>query len=246
MDAIVKSSVPAASPPAKITLHAEERHYLQSVMLDAAWLFPGPLDPNALQASLQALLEQYPILAGRRRGQAVVLDNSGVPFSTRHRKGSAIGDRHGAKNMGPGNLADRRSFFVPVMTVRVTLFADGTSALGIAMPHDIVDGFSFYKLVQLWSILHNEGPTTTLPYQWDRSVVLKSEAAKKAEAEPPVGVASSIPAVLSGLAMQILAGCAQVGTASEPGTFPCCLLLCCLPLSCLLLRCLPLYCLLPR
>jgi len=205
----VRSPIAAKSPPDEYRLHAEERHYLQCVVLDCAWLFPGSLDAEALQSSLAALLRNFPILAGRRCGRKVVLDNSGVPFSMRTQAGSAIHfvGKSGAPNNGPGSLADRRVLKTPVLTVRVTHFEDGTSALGVAMPHDVVDGFSLYKVVQLWSILHTDGPDAPLPYHWDRGVLQSSGAT--APAATPAGAASAIPAVLSGWGMRLVASLAQ-------------------------------------
>eukprot|EP00966_Prymnesium_polylepis_P168807 3903316-Prymnesium_polylepis.1 len=149
---------------------------LENVLLDAVWLYDAPLDPEALSASLAQLLSMYPILAGRHDGSnGVVLNNHGVAFSVQTLSGSAF--NYAAPNPGPkhGLLADLRDKnkmkqgLEPLMTVRVTNFADGTSSIGICISHALVDGFSFNKLVQIWLQGHKKGFPSEPTYSFDRN-----------------------------------------------------------------------------
>ena len=181
---VIRSPDSAASPPKLFKLLAADTHLCDAIVLDSVWFFDKHLDAASLQRSLQELLRLYPALAGRRApGGMIALNNAGVPFSVLERTGSARAvlalpeePQRGmfAECHGPKSVAAGRS---PIMTVRLTHFEDGTSALGVATSHALLDGFSHCKLVQLWGIWHTTGcfPPGS-PYTMDRAALSVSES----------------------------------------------------------------------
>ena len=180
---VVRSPDPAASPPNLLKLLASDTFACDAIVLDSVWFFDKHLDAASLQRSLQELLRLYPALAGRRAPGGIALNNAGVPFSVLERTGSARAvlnlpeePQRGmfAECHGPKSVAAGRS---PIMTVRLTHFEDGTSALGVATSHALLDGFSHCKLVQLWGIWHTTGcfPPGS-PYTMDRAALSVSDS----------------------------------------------------------------------
>ena len=155
---------------------------MDAIVSDSVWFFDKHLDAASLQRSLQELLRLYPALAGRRTPGGIALNNAGVPFSMLERTGSARTvlelnePQRGmfAECHGPDSVAAGRS---PIMTVRLTHFEDGTSALGVATSHALLDGFSHCKLVQLWGIWHTTGCSPPgSPYTMDRAALSVSDS----------------------------------------------------------------------
>ena len=106
-----------------------------------------------------------PALAGRRSSEGIVLSNDGARFSAREaHPGSA---RDWAKTDTHEELPAVRDFAdipsscaggeQPLLTVRVTNFADGTSAIGIASPHSLMDGKSYFGVVSAIAAAHSQG-----------------------------------------------------------------------------------------
>eukprot|EP00960_Hanusia_phi_P062510 765173-Hanusia_phi.AAC.3 len=146
----------------EILLHSIDLVTCSGWVLDPVWFFKGKLDPSGLKHSLARLLSLFPALSGRLGPHSVQLSNQGVPFTTRRRSsGSAY--QYTEQEPRRGEYVDVRCYKrvlsgqEPLMTVMVTLFGDGTSALGVAMSHVLGDGFSLYTLIALWCELHNQG-----------------------------------------------------------------------------------------
>ena len=179
---VIRSPDSAAAPPKLFKLLAVDTYHMDAIVSDSVWFFDKHLDAASLQRSLQELLRLYPALAGRRTPGGIALNNAGVPFSMLERTGSARTvlelnePQRGmfAECHGPDSVAAGRS---PIMTVRLTHFEDGTSALGVATSHALLDGFSHCKLVQLWGIWHTTGCSPPgSPYTMDRAALSVSDS----------------------------------------------------------------------
>lgn len=135
--------------------------------LSATWFYSGPIDADALCKSVEGLLAHLPALAGRRSWPfAIVLSNKGVRFSSCNGyPGSARTHLDDPSydfcdcQSGTGMVLG----FEPLMTVRVTNFVDGTSCIGISMPHSITDGKSFFAIVSALAAGHGHGTFELTP-----------------------------------------------------------------------------------
>lgn len=149
--------------------------FLDALLLDATWFYNKALDPVAMRASLAQLLTLYPCLAARRSTTGLDLCNAGVAFSVQTLPGSARDYLKGEPRHGI--FADVREWQKmrqgkePIMTVRITNFEDGTSALGVFITHALVDGFSFNKIMQIWSEGHMRGFPDAQVYSFDHKII---------------------------------------------------------------------------
>ena len=149
--------------------------FLDGVLLDATWFYNKALNPAAMQASLTKLLTLYPCLAARRSTTGLDMCNAGVAFSVQTLPGSARD--HLNSEPRHGIFADVRDWkkvkqgMEPIMTVRISNFEDGTSALGVCITHALVDGFSFNKIMQIWSEGHMRGFPDAPVYTFDRKMI---------------------------------------------------------------------------
>lgn len=128
--------------------------------LAATWFYDKPLDAAAIKATLEAAVTAMPALAGRRTSDGIVLSNKGARFSVCEEHAGSARDWARADDevvAAPGvrSFVDTPSSCSggeqPLFTVRVTNFADGTSAIGIAAPHSLMDGQSYMSVVVVGS-----------------------------------------------------------------------------------------------
>ena len=145
--------------------------WMDAMYLSGTWFYEKPLDARAIQETMKALVLRVPALAGRRCGwNGIALSNAGARFSVcEAHPGSAYdyvdrADGPPRHIEGPtlrGLLADAPLTAFggdePLFTVRVTNFADGTSAISIASAHSLGDGKSYFGLVQAFAAAHNHG-----------------------------------------------------------------------------------------
>ena len=149
--------------------------FLDGLLLDATWFYNKALDPAQMHASLTKLLTLYPCLAARRSTTGLDMCNAGVAFSVQTLPGSARD--HLNSEPRHGIFADVRDWkkvkqgIEPIMTVRISNFEDGTSALGVCITHALVDGFSFNKIMQIWSEGHMRGFPAAPVYTFDRKMI---------------------------------------------------------------------------
>jgi len=147
---------------------------LDAFILNVVWLYASPTDVASLRASVIALVDHMPFLAGRRstavvggaRVPVVTLEGAaGVRFS--HRAGAPgsaktyAGDEHVEPERGlladMATLRGVRRMSEPLFTVRVTNFQDGTSSVGICCSHALADGLSFFEIVKALAAGHAGG-----------------------------------------------------------------------------------------
>jgi hypothetical protein len=139
------------------------------MMLGATWFYSAPLDADAIKKSLAGLLARVPVLAGRRSFPfGFVLSNKGARFSS----GSGVtGSAHTHLDTpsSVSSLVDYQSSLgtllgtEPLMTVRVTNFEDGTSSIGISLPHCLADGKTYFAIVTAFAAAHNNGSPELVP-----------------------------------------------------------------------------------
>eukprot|EP00928_Gymnodinium_smaydae_P002320 TRINITY_DN10828_c1_g1_i1.p1 TRINITY_DN10828_c1_g1~~TRINITY_DN10828_c1_g1_i1.p1 ORF type:complete len:558 (+),score=61.60 TRINITY_DN10828_c1_g1_i1:39-1712(+) len=149
--------------------------HLRQGMAQYVTFFPGKLSTDSLKGSLVRLLDKYPFLAGRARQPIAsfcfgspfqgwkVLGRNGVAFSICSASGSArqaYDELEEDNSRNACKLVDRRSSFsimwgrAPVMTVRVTSFEKGGSALGVAVSRGLMDDPALQQLLHEWFLGH--------------------------------------------------------------------------------------------
>ena len=127
--------------------------------LDFTWLFDSQIDADALERSLSAALDMYPVLAGRYIdcGARVACNNQGVPLTVATLSGLSIRDIPQDPEKGAfcdiRNLAKVADGEDAILTVTLTRFDDGC-ALGVTMNHGCSDGSSFGNFMRDWSDCH--------------------------------------------------------------------------------------------
>lgn len=152
-----------ASPPVVLKRLIGDSMFgiLDSMYLDAIWLYDVPMDTSAVKLALVDFVTWAPTLAGRRNKAGIVLNNEGARFS------SCDGHKGSARDYTAGTLPKRGYFAdkpasatggkTPLFTVRVTNFEDGTSAIGIACPHVVTDGKSYMQVLSCFSTAITHG-----------------------------------------------------------------------------------------
>lgn len=163
---LVRAAVPAPSPPPTLKRLSTDNLMggFDAYYLAATWYYDGPLDAAAIKATLAEAVTHMPALAGRRTDEGIVLSNAGARFSAREGHPGSARDwvGLGAHDEPPrGDFADVPTCCAggeqPLFTVRVTNFGDGTSALGIAAPHSLMDGQAYFQVVAALAAAHAEG-----------------------------------------------------------------------------------------
>ena len=148
----------------EVELHGVDLVVCSAWVLDPVWLFDGELAFDDVARALAWLATVFPEVAGRMTPRGVRLCNSGVPLS--EVQPAAAGDTAAAPasafafvSVEPprGVLADVRPATrvadgsAPIMTVRLSRFPDGSSALGVCLAHALCDGYGAYRLLLLFA-----------------------------------------------------------------------------------------------
>ena len=155
---LIRASSAAASPPVvlkRLTVDNLMGGY-DAYYLGGVWFYDQPIDTSVLRAAVTQAVEKMPALAGRRSADGLVLSNAGMRFSVNEGKAGSARDWIGAGShveAPRGDLTDMPSCCTggeqPLFTARVTNFADGTSAIGIASPHSLMDGKLYFGVVSV-------------------------------------------------------------------------------------------------
>ncbi|MBM7773041.1 hypothetical protein JOD54_003245 [Actinokineospora baliensis] len=146
---------------------------IADVPVSVVFFFPHTPDPDRLADGLARALAAVPAFAGRLRTTGdvleIVCDDSGIPlevYDLDETLPKAIGrvTLPGADFVDHVQAREARQGGHPLLTVRLTVLADGTSALGCSFHHSVGDLASFMFLVRAWSAATEgtEPPAITL------------------------------------------------------------------------------------
>ena len=192
----VKPAVCANAAVTSVKLEPRDAFALREGMVQSITIFPKKFDAAALKSSLGQLLSSYPFLAGRAWQPLASLVSAspvhgwrvsgrqGVAFSVCSATGSA---EEAYKELGDDssrnayNIVDLRNTWAimwgvaPVMTVRITNFDCGGSALGVAVANGLVDDPGLREVLHEWFNGHVHGEWPDPPrLLTDRSTCLPS------------------------------------------------------------------------
>lgn len=127
--------------------------------LRGTWIYDSILDIDNLKVSLSKLLNDYPPLAGRinKEKTGIVYLNRGVPFFVNEDTEVSVNniektDEWADRFTSTMNIDELKKGNIAPMNVTVTILKDGT-VLSVQCTHGIVDGGSFYNLINEWSKL---------------------------------------------------------------------------------------------
>eukprot|EP00444_Apocalathium_aciculiferum_P030595 CAMPEP_0183422610 /NCGR_PEP_ID=MMETSP0370-20130417/27923_1 /TAXON_ID=268820 /ORGANISM="Peridinium aciculiferum, Strain PAER-2" /LENGTH=522 /DNA_ID=CAMNT_0025606719 /DNA_START=55 /DNA_END=1623 /DNA_ORIENTATION=- len=118
-------------------------------------------NPGILKSSLAAALAEHPFLAGRIRGKTVALTADGVPFTVVSSKERSAPEL--VRELDLLRFSDFRSprhvkrGLEPLLTVKLTRFADGSAVLVMCRSHALLDGTSGWAFVHDWARLARGG-----------------------------------------------------------------------------------------
>lgn len=126
-------------------------------------------DPDLLQTSLAKALAAHPIFAGRLSfnlfdytGKVQVL-HQGVPFTVvRIPEASAPVTLEEGALFSYADLRNPRSILKgkePLMTIKLSIYKDGSAVLGIARSHAIADGSYIWSFLAAWACVSRGGKT---------------------------------------------------------------------------------------
>jgi len=130
------------------------------------WFYEEALDKDALVSSLAETLQFYPHLCGRYSDENIALNNAGVPleFATAPSLDAArahlLGDgprafdRAAHEACAPDKTAmdpDPATPSTPLLSVKVTRFDGGGTALGVLVQHGVCDADAAIAFVTAWS-----------------------------------------------------------------------------------------------
>lgn len=161
---LICAATASRSPPIVLKRLSTDNYMgaFDAYYLAATWFYGKPLDAATIKATIASAVEVMPALAGRRTKKGIVLSNEGVRLTVREQHpGSAldwVGPEIHEENAAVRDFADSPSSCAggkqPLFTVRITNFRDGTSALGIASPHSLMDGKGYMQVVSALSAAH--------------------------------------------------------------------------------------------
>jgi hypothetical protein len=145
-------------------------------IIDATWFFPGSLDSVSLRHSLDEFSKLHPSFACRigRSNDHAINPFSGynlqeqphqhIPLTVLWHDGNIANIAPSTHAVGDGgasfvqsslkNVEDIMTGSSPVMSVTLTEFSCGGSALGVCMSHGIADASGFHRAVSEWARIH--------------------------------------------------------------------------------------------
>ena len=139
------------------------------------WFYERSLDISGLLAALRVTLEGYPLLCGRYDAcppTCVRLCNAGVPVEIRRESSTTLAEA--IAHLATCNAGGQHSVFdraahepyipdkapmdpdvgnvgAPLMSIRLTCFANGGTAVGLLMQHGVVDAESQMLFMRHWA-----------------------------------------------------------------------------------------------
>jgi shikimate O-hydroxycinnamoyltransferase len=147
-----------------------------------AWFFAETLDVCALLDALRTTLPLYPVLCGRYDASpptSVVLNNAGISLERATAEGTAseaashlltdepsIFVRTAHEPFVPakeGMDPDRGSPEAPLLSLKLTTFAGGGTAIGVLAQHGVVDADSMIRFMAQWSLAFRGQPLLPTP-----------------------------------------------------------------------------------
>lgn len=127
--------------------------------LRGTWIYDSMLDIDNLKVSLSKLLNSYAPLAGRvnKEKTGIAYVNKGVPFFVNEDAELSVNDIKKTDEWADYfttvlNIDELKKGNIAPMNVTITLLKDGT-VVSVQCTHGIVDGGSFYNLINDWSKL---------------------------------------------------------------------------------------------
>ncbi|MEV7471995.1 acyltransferase [Streptomyces kronopolitis] len=144
---------------------------LGAVSTGRTFFFHEPLDGASMRESLARVLATYPLLSGRVEREAdgrlrVICNDRGVPFEEvslpiRARdfmeatQGGVNADHSALPKSSVTRVTGKK---IPTLSVKLTHFSCGGSALGVRMKHVLADGQSYMQFMLDWAAEHRGVP----------------------------------------------------------------------------------------
>lgn len=188
---------PQESPPTVVPLSPYDRCN-KGRATPMVWFYEQDFEIDKLVSSLQTVLTDYPVLCGRYSvpPTAIVLNNSGVPVRVKTidmKLSEAI-----AHLPIPSNAMAEPCFFsrtaheaflppktemdpdsgspeAPLLSVQLSIFSSGGTAIGLLVQHGVLDADAQINLVRNWSLVHRGLPMDPMPVH-ERRCLVDSEA----------------------------------------------------------------------
>ena len=149
------------------------REITRGYFITYTWLYKDCQPVTAVKDSLSVILQRYRILAGRynpaSNGEEVLLTDDGVSFrmstvdwTMSEYAGGEVGiEREVACALL--DIPDEAAVLAgtaSLLTVTITEFKGGGSAVGVAVFHPVCDGSSLHRFMDEWATLARKGPSS--------------------------------------------------------------------------------------
>ena len=188
------------------------------------FFYEATLDPQGLVDALQGTLALFPVLSGRyasRPPSAVALNNAGVAVqiyaapagatvaeATAHLSAADATPSIFARSTHEPYSPHKAPFGVPMdpdsgdpeaplLSIKITTFPSGGTAIGILAQHGVVDGDAEIAFMRCWSQLFRGLEEPTTPPRHDRCAALEAlevgeEGVPDDDAERPAGMKTQL------------------------------------------------------
>ena len=179
------------------------REVTRGYFITYIWLYKDCQPAELLKKTLSTTLRRYRVLAGRydsaSNGEKVLLTDEGASFRTStvdwtlsEYAGGEVGIERGVA-CALLDIPDSETVLAgkaPLLTVTVTEFHGGGSAVGVAIFHPVCDGSSLHRFMAEWSTLARAGPPEKppAPLTFDRGVFHTQDPDTALEALEAAGV----------------------------------------------------------
>lgn len=194
MAAVTSMLIQADQNKSQVITCSTTDRLLEQLPVSVAFFYKEKLSIEPLIAALSKVLVDFPLFSGRLKivDDELLIDcnNEGVQFSCCFDKGSLA---HVLDNMSQAKLKAMIDFLTvadvlkdqsPLLTIRLTQFDCGGTALGICWHHSVADMQTFMCFMRAWSAATN-GAQYELPLiVEDRNAYLQEQIVKS-ESVPP-------------------------------------------------------------
>mmetsp|Transcript_102075 Transcript_102075/g.284165 ORF Transcript_102075/g.284165 Transcript_102075/m.284165 type:complete len:494 (+) Transcript_102075:63-1544(+) len=181
--------------------------YSPAKPIPMVWFYKETLDSDALLSALKLTLKAYPVFCGRYASPptAVELNNAGVPVEIRMAHKSDIPVLEAVAHLPTSPEATSPCFFplsdlenflpakeapgcsdLPLLSVRITTFAAGGTAVGMLLQHGIGDADAEISFARNWSRVFRGLAMEPAPIH-ERCTVNQLAAGDLATGEKPTG-----------------------------------------------------------